>query len=183
MCWTERSAFQIAIPVFLVPWSLLKLPPTWVSAESESHSVVSDSLWSPGLHSPWNFPGQNIGVGSLSLLQGIFPIQELNQGILHCRWILYQLSYEGSPGCLLVKLNFFLFWVYIPLPQWFCSHWNLALICSCFMAFKAEFFKSIGLESRKPGFKSWHCHGLVVRSWSLSLSESNWNENSNYLKD
>ena len=110
-------------------------------------------------------PGKpkNTRVGSLSLLQGIFLTQESNRGLLHCRWILYQLSYEGSPGCLLVKSNFFLFWVYIPLPQWFCSHWNLALICSCFMAFKAEFFKSIGLESRKPGFKSWHCHGLVVR--------------------
>ena len=39
---------------------------------------------------------QNIGVGSLSLLQGIFPTQELNQGLLHCRRILYQLSYQGS---------------------------------------------------------------------------------------
>ena len=46
---------------------------------------------------PWNFPGQNIGVGSLSLLQGIFPTQESNRGLLHCRQILYQLSYEGSP--------------------------------------------------------------------------------------
>ena len=35
---------------------------------------------------------------SLSLLQGIFPTQELKQGFLHCRWILYQLSYEGSPN-------------------------------------------------------------------------------------
>ena len=40
---------------------------------------------------------KNTGVGSLSLLQQIFPIQELNQGLLHCRWILYQLSYQGSP--------------------------------------------------------------------------------------
>ena len=44
-------------------------------------------------------PGQprNTGVGSLLLLQGIFPTQESNQGLLHCRWILYHLSYEGSP--------------------------------------------------------------------------------------
>ena len=35
--------------------------------------------------------------GSLSLFQGNFPIQELNWGLLHCRWILYQLSYPGSP--------------------------------------------------------------------------------------
>ena len=44
-------------------------------------------------------PGKpkNTGVGSLSLLQGIFLTQELNRGLLHCRWILYQLSYQGSP--------------------------------------------------------------------------------------
>ena len=40
---------------------------------------------------------KNTGVGSLSLLQRIFPTQELNQGLLHCRQILYQLSYQGSP--------------------------------------------------------------------------------------
>ena len=37
------------------------------------------------------------GVGSLSLLQRIFLTQELNWGLLHCRWMLYQLSYQGSP--------------------------------------------------------------------------------------
>ena len=40
---------------------------------------------------------KNTRVDSLSLLQGIFPTQELNQGLLHCRQILYQLSYQGSP--------------------------------------------------------------------------------------
>ena len=40
---------------------------------------------------------KNTGVGSLSILQQIFPSQELNQGLLHCRWIPYQLSYQGSP--------------------------------------------------------------------------------------
>ena len=44
--------------------------------ESESRSVMSDSFWSHELYTPWNSPGQNIGVGSLSLLQGIFPTQE-----------------------------------------------------------------------------------------------------------
>ena len=51
----------------------------------------------PWLHSPWNSPGQNNGVGILSLLQGIFPTQELNLGLPHCRWILYQLSHKRSP--------------------------------------------------------------------------------------
>ena len=58
----------------------------------KSHSVMSDSLRPHGLHCPWNSPGQNTGVGSLSLLQGIFPTQESNQDLLHCRQILYQLS-------------------------------------------------------------------------------------------
>ena len=42
-------------------------------------------------------PIKNTGVGSLSLLQQIFPTQESNQDFLHCRQILYQLSYAGSP--------------------------------------------------------------------------------------
>ena len=60
--------------------------------------VMSDSLWPHGLYSPWNSPGQNTGVGSLSLLQGIFPTQGSNPSLLHCRWILYQRSYQESPG-------------------------------------------------------------------------------------
>ena len=110
-------------------------------SESESLLVVSDSLQSHGLYSPWNFPGQNsrvdslfpsqvdlpnpgiklksptfqadslpaepqkkpknTGVGSLSLLWGIFLTEELKQGLLHCRQILYQLSYQGIPKLLL----------------------------------------------------------------------------------
>ena len=69
-------------------------------SESESFSVVSDSLQPHGLYSPWNFPGQNTGVGSLSFLQGIFPAQGLKPGLLHCRRILYQLSHKGSPRIL-----------------------------------------------------------------------------------
>ena len=48
----------------------------------------------------WNSPGQDTGVGSLSLLQGIFPTQGSNPGLLHCGWILYQLSHKGSPRIL-----------------------------------------------------------------------------------
>ena len=52
-----------------------------------SRSVVSDYLPPHGLYSPWNPPGQNTGVGSLSLLQGIFPTQGSNPGLPHCRRI------------------------------------------------------------------------------------------------
>ena len=51
------------------------MPSPW----SKSCSVMSDSLWPHGLYSPWNSPGQNTGVSSLSLLQGIFPTQGLNE--------------------------------------------------------------------------------------------------------
>ena len=49
-----------------------------------------------GLHSPWNSPGQNTGEGSRSFLQGIFPTQGSNPGLLYSRQILYQLSHQGS---------------------------------------------------------------------------------------
>ena len=60
----------------------------------------SNSLWPHGLYSPWNSLGQNAGVGSLSLLQGIFPTQGSNPGLLHCRQSLYQLSHQGNPRIL-----------------------------------------------------------------------------------
>ena len=46
---------------------------------------------------PWNSPGKNTRVGCHSLLQGIFPTQVSNPGLLHCRWILYRLSHQGTP--------------------------------------------------------------------------------------
>ena len=66
-------------------------------SESESYTVVSNPLQPHGLYSPWNSPGRNTGVGSLSLLQGLFVTQGSNPGLSHCRRILYQLSHKGSP--------------------------------------------------------------------------------------
>ena len=55
------------------------------------------SLWNPsGSSVHGNSPGKNTGVGCNSLLQGLFPIQGLNLGLLHCRQILYHLSHQGS---------------------------------------------------------------------------------------
>ena len=71
--------------------------------ESVSCSVVLNSLRPHGLQPirllhPWNSPGKNTGVGSHSLLQGIFPIQESDPDLLHGRQILYCLSHQGSPS-------------------------------------------------------------------------------------
>ena len=86
-------------------WLLMK-----VKSESESHCVLSNSLWPHG-YSPWNSPDQNTAVSSHSLLWGIFLTQELNWGLLHCRQILYQLSWvtNKSTSFHLHKLWFFWF--------------------------------------------------------------------------
>ena len=68
--------------------------------QKSNHLVISDSLQPHGLYSPWNSPGQNTGVDSLSLLQGIFPTQGMNARLPHCGQNLYQLSHQGSPRIL-----------------------------------------------------------------------------------
>ena len=70
--------------------------------ESVSGPVMSNSLWPFGLQlarllCPWNSPGKKTGVGSHSLLQGIFLIQASNLGLLHYRQIPYYLSHQESP--------------------------------------------------------------------------------------
>ena len=60
-------------------------------------AVMSDCMSPYGLYSPWNSPGQNIELGSLALLQAIFPTQGPNPGLPHCRESRDQLSHQGSP--------------------------------------------------------------------------------------
>ena len=70
--------------------------------------VMSDSLRPHRPYSPWNSPGQNTGLGNLSLLWVIFPTQGSNPGLPLCRQILYQLSHKGSPRykvALLIWMN------------------------------------------------------------------------------
>ena len=62
---------------------------------AQSCPILCDSM-----DCPWNSPGQNTGADSHSLLQRIFPTQGSNPGLLHWRWILYQLSHHGSPRIL-----------------------------------------------------------------------------------
>ena len=103
---------------------------------SKSHSVVSNSLQPHGLYCPWNSPGQNTRVGSHSFLQGIFPTQGSNPGLLRCRWILYQLSHQESPSTSLglTQMCSFYGWVifhclYIPqLLYPFICRWTFRLL-------------------------------------------------------
>ena len=65
----------------------------------KSRSVMYHSLWTHGLYSPWNSPGQNNGMGSFPS-PGDLTNPGLNWGLPHCRQILYQLSHQGSPRIL-----------------------------------------------------------------------------------
>ena len=104
----------------MVEWSAVYPLSRWWEFKSESRSVVSDSLWPHELYRPWNSLGQNTGVGSLSLLQRIFPTQGLNWGLLNCRWILYQLSYQGH------RMGT---WV-LQIQQIMLEYWSSATDCS-----------------------------------------------------
>ena len=78
-----------------------RLDPKWGSWLKWSECKLLSRVWlfvTP--YSPWNSPGQNTGVGSLSLLQGIFLTQGSNPGIPHCGQILYHLSHQGNPRIL-----------------------------------------------------------------------------------
>ena len=70
------------------------MPSSRGSSQPKSPALQADSLLSEPPGKP-----KNTGVGSLSLFQGNFPTQESNQGLLHCRWILNQLSYREALAC------------------------------------------------------------------------------------
>ena len=81
----------------------------------------------PWIYSPWNSPGQNTGVGSCSLLQGLFPPQGLNSSLLHCRRILYQLSHQGSFWVFDCIHCCILLWAFLPLKPifFFFLRWRI----------------------------------------------------------
>ena len=78
---------------------------------------MSNSSRPHGLHSPWNSPGQNTGVGSLSLLQETSPTQGSNPGLSRCRRILYQLSHQGSPRISPTRYLMFYLPSFLNIPQ------------------------------------------------------------------
>ena len=80
-----------------------------MSSDSVSRTVVSSSLRPRGLQPPrllcpWDSPGKNTGVGCHALLQEIFPSQGLNPGLLHCRQILYCLSYMEAQANIMIEI-------------------------------------------------------------------------------
>ena len=143
----------------------------------------------PGCSVHGNSPGKNTWVDCHALLQGIFPTQELKQGLLHCRRILYQLSYPGSPYILKLdsKISFlqcfsFLVNVYVlychPFKSKFCN--------SAFLWFKSNTFfskpkkkkkRKMQISSLRPNHSSFWCASSQSLLWfkkSLSRCSGGW---------
>ena len=99
---TSQKLFRsiLILPIFLNNSLVRHVTLVWLLHYSLWKKVKVTQLYPTlrphGLYTPWNPQGQNTGVGSFSLLQGIFPTQGLNPGLPHCRRILYQLSYQES---------------------------------------------------------------------------------------
>ena len=93
-----------------IPWTkepeglqsiALQKSQTWLVCVCISPSVISDSLRPHGLLPArhfclWSSSGKNTGVSGHSFLQGIFPIQGSNSGLMHCRLMLYSLSHQEA---------------------------------------------------------------------------------------
>ena len=90
--WYSTACFQPSVSLLFFMLLLWSARNTSEVKVTQSCLTLCDSMD----YSPWNSPGQNTAVGSLFLLQGIIPTQGLNWGLLHCRQILYQLSYQEN---------------------------------------------------------------------------------------
>ena len=109
----------------------------------------------PGSSVHGDSPGKNTGMGCYALLQGIFPTQGLNPGLLHCRQILYHLSHQGSP--------WILEWVVYPVSRessWPRNWTGLSCITGRFFTSWAsrEARKCVQVVLRPQQFKEWNAH-------------------------
>ena len=128
---------------------------------NESHSVVSDSLWPHELYSAWNSPGQSTGVGSLSLLQGIFLTWESNPGLLHCRRILYQLNHTREAKRYFIQAYF------SPYPPHFSVHaHHLGILLKCRFWFSGS---GLCMSNKHPGHGDTDAPGPQTTPWVAEL--------------
>ena len=133
-----------------------------------SHSVISNSLPSHRLYPtrllcPWDSPDKNTGVGCHALLQGIFLTQGLKPGPLHCGWIRYHLSHQGSPLITLFQDNWF------PLNPMCFIHSVPSPIPICRLLFWFFFSTVMGLPC---GPQALEHTGSVVVACGLSCSKT-----------
>ena len=139
-------------------WSGLLYPPGDLpnpGIKPRSPALQADSL-------PSEPPGKpkNTGVSSLSLLQGIFPTQESNQGLLCCRRILYQLSYQGSR-----LWRYLSFWVMLMVMVffnmcdilWFKRYFHHVEELSCFHGWLIKYGCWMSSDVILVSFRLWCC--------------------------
>jgi len=154
-------------------------------SESESRSVVSDSLRPHGLYSPWNSPGQNTGVGSCPLLQGIFPTQGSNPGLPRSRWISVpraevfsvadtKVARRGSispcSSCgFCFGLEFIFYWSRVDFRCCVCFRYrNLVLVyMNIYLFWREEVFSHIGSFSVFNWRRQWHPTPVLLPGKSM----------------
>ena len=125
--------------------------------------------WTHGVRflCPWDSPGKKTGVSCHALLQGIFPNQGLNPSLPHCSWILYHLSYQGSPRSYRRS--------YLPFSQTTMCHVFCLFIYNLFhcMLFTADKHQKIR-QGFCRGHGMWDSQELRCVSGQLSLCIAGW---------
>ena len=122
-------------------------------------------------YSPWNSPGQNSTVGSLSPLQGIFPTQGLNSGFPHYRQILHHLSHKGNPRILE--------WVAYPFSSRSCRPRNWTRVSRI----EGRFFTNWAMREAQRWVWSMSLPGFPVTLWSKEGIDPRENLTWGHLRD
>ena len=149
----------------------------WGARSAKWKSLSRGGLCDPIDYSPWNSPEQNTGVGSLSLLQVIFPTQGSNPGLPYYRRILYQLSFKGSPyseNLMLLRLAQMHLIVFLNVFLKPYTHTAKGLCVVCVWS----------LGSLSPGSllrcKSFFCISVVEFLWVLLVLKCLWENGSSH---
>ena len=121
LCWLDSNKCIYKTSRDFMNYEMQNISSSVMSDSSQSHWLQPSRLLCP-----WNSPGKNTGVGSHSLLQGIFWIQGLNLCLLHCRQIFYHLSHQGSLSWTILMFNI------ENIPLFFLSTFSY-LSLTCFM--------------------------------------------------
>ena len=128
----------------------------YISEKSLNYTKLNIRIPSSSVHG--DSPGKNTRMGCHALLQGIFPTQGSNPGLLHCRWILHHLSHQGSP-----KVKHYLLHVEFNIIQ----HWN------CFIVFTLCINKT-----NSNAVRQWHPTPVLLprksHGWRSLLGCSPW---------
>ena len=114
--WQEINQDQVSFAIIYTLHGLLLICCAVLCLVTQLCPILCNSrdCSPPGSSVHGDSPGKNTGVGCHALLQGIFPNQGLNPGLPHCRWILYQLTYQGSPINMLILPKYIIYaYIYI----------------------------------------------------------------------